>query len=269
MNIIKLELKNNIKNLIIWIVSLSIIITALLLFFPSMKTESMKVLVDAKLEGINPLLLESLGLTEMVDFTIITNYFGYVLQFIVIAIYIYITQNSYNLLIKEEKDGTIEYIYSKPIKRSTLFWNKVVFVILSYTVLILSISLVSFILYLILSDYPVLQSFKEIIKMFLGIYLVGYIYIAIGLFASMFSNKKTDIPSVGAGIVMMTFIIGVISSINKNFKYLKYLAPIKWVEYQNLLNNSIKLSNIMLIIIITSVLVYCSLLKYQKRDLII
>lgn len=269
MSIIKLEYKNNFKNLLIWIISLSLIIIILLLFFPSMKTEAMKALTDAKLEGISPFLLESLGLTKMVDFSNITNYFGYLLQFIVISIYIFITQNAYNVLIKEENEGTIEYIYSKPIKRSELYLYKVLYLLISYTILIISLTIVSFAFYILLSDYTVIKSLKEIIILFSGIYFVGYIYMAIGLLMSMYSKNKSHLVSIGAVIVMITFLIGIVSSLIKKFEFLKYLSPIKWVEYQNLLNKGITTKEISIFLIIIIAFIYIAYKKYQKRDLLI
>lgn len=269
MNVIKLEFKNNKKSLIIWILALSLTIAILLLFFPSMKNESMKALTDAKLEGISPLLLESLGLTEMVDFSNITNYFGYLLQFIVIAIYIYITQNAYNLLIKEERDGTIEYIYSKPIKRSELFISKIIYLIISYSILIISLAIISLIFYLILGEYSFSKSFNEIATLYRGIYFVGFIYIAIGLFLSMFSKNVLDTYGISAGFVMLTFIVGIVSALIKEFEFLRYLSPLKWVEYQNLLNNGLKIKEIVPAIIVIISTIYISFKLYKKRDLLI
>ena len=124
MNVFRLELKNTWKSTLKWTIALSGITFILLAFFPSMQTESMKELAGAELEGSDPALLEAFGLAELTDFTIITNFFGYVLQYITLAIMVFVTQIAVHSLIKEETDGTIEFLYSKPISRSTLLWQK-------------------------------------------------------------------------------------------------------------------------------------------------
>ena len=124
MNVFRLELKNTWKSTLKWTIALSGITFILLAFFPSMQTESMKELAGAKMEGLDPALLEAFGLAELTDFTIITNFFGYVLQYITLAIMVFVTQIAVHSLIKEETDGTIEFLYSKPISRSTLLWQK-------------------------------------------------------------------------------------------------------------------------------------------------
>lgn len=269
MSVIKLEFKNNKKSLLISILTLNLTIAILLLFFPSMQNESMKALADAKLEGISPILLESLGLSEMVDFSNITTYFGYLLQFVVIAIYIFITQSAYNLLTKEERDGTIEYIYSKPIKRSELFKNKIIYLVISYSILIISLAIISLIFYLILGEYSFSKSFNEISTLYTGIYFVGFIYIAIGLLLSMFSKNVHEAFGISAGLVMLTFIVGLVSALIKKFEFLRYLSPLKWVEYQNLLNHGLKIEEIILAIIVIVSSIFISLKRYEKRDLLI
>ena len=96
----------------------------MLLFYPSMKNESMKALAGAKLEGMNPALLEAVGLSRVMDFTVITNFFGYVLQFITLAIMILVTQRAVGILSREEAEGTIEYLSSKPVSRWEIFYQK-------------------------------------------------------------------------------------------------------------------------------------------------
>ena len=85
----------------------------LLAFFPSMQTEYMKELAGAKMEGIDPKLLLALGIDKLMDFTVITNFFGYVLQYMTLAIMVFVTQVAVNSLVKEETDGTIEFNSSK------------------------------------------------------------------------------------------------------------------------------------------------------------
>ncbi|NMR95876.1 ABC transporter permease subunit, partial [Vibrio parahaemolyticus] len=108
-------------------------------------TESMKELTGAKIEGIDPVLLEVLGLSTLIDFTVITNFFGYVLEYITLAIIIFVTQVAVTSLVKEETDGTIEFLYSKPISRDEIFIQKMLANILSFLFLIVALSIITLI----------------------------------------------------------------------------------------------------------------------------
>jgi ABC-2 type transport system permease protein len=124
MNILSLEIRNTRKSTIIWTISVGAVIYAMLAFFPSMQTEAMQQLANAKLYGVDPALLAALGLPEAPDFTVITNFFGYVLQFITLAVMVYCTNHAVGMLVKEETEGTIEYLYAKPVSRMDIFLQK-------------------------------------------------------------------------------------------------------------------------------------------------
>lgn len=269
MNIVRLELKNNFKGLLTWIISLSIIILILLVFFPSMQTEGMKSLTNVKMEGINPAILASLGLEVLVDFSILTNYFGYLFQFVALATTIFITQGAFNLLIKDEVDGTIEYIYSKPISRRKLFFSKLMSLIIQYAILIFVLFIISFILYLIYGDLSLLQSLKETSILFGGLYFIGLIYLAIGILLSMLVKTYKGNSGVGIGVVMFSFILGVLSTIVEKLDKLSLFIPIKWIEYQKVLNEGFYLKEITIGIFVVLIFIYISYKKYEIRDLLI
>ncbi|MEM5818018.1 MAG: ABC transporter permease subunit, partial [Desulfitobacterium hafniense] len=148
MNVFRLELKNTWKSTLIWAVSLSMTIFVLLAFFPAMQTESMKGLAGIKMEGLDPALLEALGLSELTDFTVLTNYFGYILQYINLAIMVYVTLVAVNSLVKEETEGTIEFLYSKPVARTSIVFWKTLANICSFLMLLVVLWLVTVLGYL-------------------------------------------------------------------------------------------------------------------------
>ena len=122
MNIFKFEFKRQFKSLIIWSIVCSALVIMFMALFPSMKDMGMQELVGDKLGAMPSTLLEAFNIDEMMDFSNIKDYMGYCLQYIVMAAGIYGLILGASALSKEEKDGTIEFLYSKPITR-----NKIVF----------------------------------------------------------------------------------------------------------------------------------------------
>ena len=70
MNLLKLELKKNLKGSIIWGIVLSGVLLLYLAFFPSMTDAGFSELLYSKLNMLPKGLLESLGLAEVPDFSI-------------------------------------------------------------------------------------------------------------------------------------------------------------------------------------------------------
>jgi len=80
------------------------------------------------------------------DFTKITNFYGYILQYITLALMVYVTIVTVSTLVKEETDGTIEFLYSKPVSRNMIFLQKSFANISSFIVLLFVLSVVTSIL---------------------------------------------------------------------------------------------------------------------------
>ncbi len=161
MNIFFLELRNQRKGALIGTASICGVILVLLAFFPAMQTESMQALANAKLEGISTVLLAALGLTNMFDFSLISAYFGYALQYVALAAMVLITQQAVALLIKEETDGTIEYLCAKPVSRDDILGQKLLAHLLLVTLTMLTYALTTAMGYLMVSDYALPQAMEE------------------------------------------------------------------------------------------------------------
>lgn len=269
MNIFFLELRNIRKSAIIGTLSISCVLFVMLAFFPSMQSESMRALADAKLEGIDPAVLAALGLSEMLDFTVITNFFGYVLQFITLAVMVIVTQQAVALLIKEETDGTIEYLCAKPVSRSEIFFQK----LLAHLVVFFSMAVVYTVVtvagYLAFSDFSFGAAVKEAVIFFSAIFFVGLVFTAVGFLLSTLIKSSKGVSGVAIAIVFGTFILGVMSVVIEHLNFLIWFSPMDWIKTRKLMTEGIHLEEW---VIGGGVILVCTLaawFRYRKKDLLI
>jgi len=128
MNVFFLEIHNLRRSNIIHTLYICVAMFMMFAFFPTMQNDSMKALTNAKIEGLkgfSPTILAAFGLLDfIINFSIITNFFGYLIRYIALAIMVLVVQQAVALTVKEESDGTIEYLCSKPISRNELFFQK-------------------------------------------------------------------------------------------------------------------------------------------------
>lgn len=269
MNVFLLELRNNRKSTIISTISISAAIILMLLFYPSMKNESMKALAGAKLEGMNPDLLEAVGLSRVMDFTVITNFFGYVLQFITLAIMVLVTQRAVGILSREEAEGTIEYLSSKPVSRWEIFYQKALAHVIYLLFMTVAFMVVTVAVYLYVSDYTFGKALKEAAIFFGSILFVSFIYSAVGILISALLKGGKGIEGFSAGIVFGTFITGICSAIIDSLDFLIWLSPMDWIKTQKLMNEGILTGEW---IVGSAIVVLCTVaawLRYRKKDLLI
>ncbi len=269
MNVFFLELRNLRKSIIMSTVSICGVIYFMLIFFPSMQTESMKALAGAKLEGIDPALLEALGLTQMMDFTIITNYFGYALQFITLAVMVVITQRAVGLLSKEEADGTIEYLGSKPVSRWEIFYQKGLAHLVSCLIMLGTYIVVTVAGYLQVTDYTFGEAVEEALILYGSILFVGIVFSAVGILISALLRSGKGMGGIAIGIVFGTFIIGVCSAVIPSLDFLIWFSPMDWIKTNKLMTEGILPAEW---IVGGSVIIGCTVaawLQYRKKDLLV
>ncbi|MEN2774279.1 ABC transporter permease subunit [Acetivibrio clariflavus] len=267
MSVFRLELKNTWKSTLKWIIALCSIAFMFLAFFPSMQTESMKELAGAKMEGIDPALLEVLGLSELMDFTVITNYFGYVLQYITLAIMVFAAQMAVNSLVKEETDGTIEFLYSKPISRNAIFIQKVLANTLLFLLLLVALSIITVVGYLSFSEYNFTESIKEVGILYSSMFYIGLIFLSLGTLLSSLLRSSKSSSGIAIAIVFGTFILGIMSVIVKELSFLSYFSPMVWIKTQKLMTEGIYREE-WLIGVLTIIICFLASYKiYKKRDM--
>ena len=268
MNVFALEIRNSRKSAVRWIVSISAIIVFILAFFPSMQTESMKELTGAKLEGIDPAILAVLGMNRIIDFSIITNFFGYVLQFITLALMVFITHQAVSLLIKEETDGTIEFLYAKPVSRGGIFFGKLFALLLIFIVMLVVFTIVTVAGYLCFSDITPVDAIKECGIFYSAILFIGMLFMSVGMLMSALIKSNTSASSVSISIVFATFIVGIMSVLVDGLGFLIYFSPMDWIKTQKLMTDGILIQEW---IIGSVVMVYCifaAYMMYRSKDLL-
>ncbi len=85
-------------------------------------------------------MLEAFGLTQIPDFTQIDQYFGYVFQFILLVGAFFAALLGSRTYIREESEGTIEFLYSQPITRNNIYFGKLFAALLSLLIFLAVVS---------------------------------------------------------------------------------------------------------------------------------
>jgi ABC-2 type transport system permease protein len=249
--------------------SVGAVIFLVLAFFPSMQTEAMQQLASTKLDGIDPAVLAVLGMSEMPDFTVITNFFGYLLQFITLALMVYCTNHGVSLLVKEETDGTIEYLYAKPVSRMEIFTMKLAALVTSFVLMLVVLALVTIAGYLSFSNFTFEQTVKEVAIMFGAILFVGLVYMSLGIFLSSLIKSSRTASGVTIAIVFGTFVLGATGTVVTELSFLQYLSPMDWIKTAKLMSEGIRWQEWLIGLIIIIAGIDSANVIYAKRDLLV
>lgn len=137
------------------------------------------------------------------------------------------------ILLKEENDKTIIFLYSKPISRKKIVTQKLL-VGLSYLVLFnIAIAITSLIGLIISNDFNIT---KWIYLTILPL-LLHLLYFVLALFISTFLKKTSKSIMFNLGILLLSYFMQVISSLSSKIDFLKYLSPFYYTNSRTVLKS--------------------------------
>lgn len=268
MNIIKFEIKKNMKSILIWSIIVSVVLVLFMSVFPSMKGSDMQDLVNAKMDSLPPIMLEMFNISQIPNFSDIVEYFAYSFQFILMVIAIYGAILGAGGLSLEESEGTIEFLYSKPITRVELLFKKVISSVISFLIFLFITGVVSIATIVIFSSDKnnILDSIMKVKEMYLGAAIVGLVFMALGLVSSVLMKKSKSSVQVGLGIFFGTYILGIVSKLKDSLNFLSNLSPYEKFIPSEIVRSGIDIKYTGVVVVIILVSLFVTVKLYKKRD---
>lgn len=267
MTLFKIEWQTNKKSLLVWSVSLSIIIFLFMSIFPSMENSGMKEMMTTKLDSLPENMLKAFHLNTGPSLVEPTGFFAYVFQYLFIASSLYAVILGSKALVKEETEGSIDYLFSQPISRRQIVIEKFLAFFSLLSVFWISLSLVSLSTTFFFNNK--IQSNEEILtgllKIFITEFFVLIFFLCLGfLFSSLL--KRTN-QGMGMGIVFLLYLGGIVGDLQDNLSFLKELSPMAQANPAVLLGKELDVPLILILLIISLGLLLTSLLIYERKDL--
>ncbi len=259
---IKLEIKKNIGGLIGWNLVLVIMFLLVFIMFPSIVKDS-----EAMMQVLNTMdqtLLEMFNL-DTIHFDSVFSWIateGHVFLLLIGGIYFAILGGT--ILLKEESEGTIEFLYSKNITRNKIFLNKMLIGII-FAIIFNVIILVFLAIGLFISDD---LKIKELLLLMLTSFLAHLSFFSISLFISTFMKKTSKATMLALAIVFIFYMINILYIMEDMFDALKYLTPFYYTNARTIIQDgTIDINNILILLISIIVINIIALIKYNKKEL--
>lgn len=269
MNMFNFEFKRMFKSCFIWSVVCVAIVILFMSMFPSMKDMGLNELMGSKLDELPPAMLEAFNLSGNMDFTNLADYMGYTLQYVAMAVAIYGALLGINALSKEENDGTIEFLYSKPITRSKIVTMKILVSAITFILFVIIVGISGIIMNLIVApnDMSSIDVIKETCRVFLGMILIGYIFMAIGFLLSVLFKAKKNNTSIVIGVFFTSYVLGILGKLKENLNGFIYLSPTDYFLPSKVLKDGFEIKYIVISTIIILVSIIITYVIYNRKEL--
>ncbi len=257
------ELKSGLKSFMIWTVCIITLAAMFMAMYPSFAEQGAA--VNEMLEGFSPELIEMFGF-DAVDFTQAMGYYGYIFQYILLAVLIQFMLVGANLLSREEDSGTINFLYAKPLSRGTITLTKflaglteIAASFIVYTAAVLAI------LYAV---SPSGVDFKAVLLLNAAMALGQLMMMGVGMLLGTFIIRARAVMSAAIGVVLLLYAASMFANMQPDLSWLKYATPFQYFDARAILSvGAIETKYVLLPVGAAAAALGGALLVYNGKDM--
>jgi ABC-2 type transport system permease protein len=263
-NVFLRELKALRKSLVIWCIGILAMVAGGMSKYGA--TESAGQSINELMASM-PKALQAIMGTGSLDLTTVSGYYGILFLYLIVMTTIHAVMLGANIVSKEERDKTAEFLLVKPISRKQVIFSKW----MASLVAIIVINLVTFLISHIMVNYynKTDDSYLiDIAELMGGMFILQLLFLCLGtsIAASMKHPKRA--ASISTAVLLITFFLSMAINLNENLEILSVFTPFKYFEAQDIIGGTgYEALYIMVSIILVVVLTIYTFIAYEKRDL--
>ena len=259
MNLILREIKSNIKSIIFWSLGISLLIFGVISKMSVIQDQGVN--IDELMAGFPKILMVLFGFSS-VPLDNPEGIFVITMTYIVIGLLIHASILGARTMTKEEEDNTAEFLFLKPISRTSIFIKKVIANIISIVLIdsiLIGVSIISIITLTSSSDI------NFIFIYFIYIFILQLFVLSIG---NIIGNSTTNRGvTISALIGLAFYFIHVLVLMVDNMEYLNYLSPLTMLSGENIYNGDINNIYVIGLLILSIIIFIISCKLINKKDI--
>ncbi|MFI3176671.1 MAG: ABC transporter permease subunit [Eubacteriales bacterium] len=265
MNIVKEELRVQIKRFLYWTIGLGVLIfvgTAKFQGISGANGESI-----AELMSYYPkVLLAMLGMPQGIDIGTLSGYQGILAYYSLICVCIYAIFLGNGVIGREMTDQTYEFLFTKPrSRRSILAWKIIGAAIPLTAYCILNYWLTRMALTMITSE-EIITNQVELYG--ITTYLIGLIFYGFTILCSTILVKSERASVISFALFFVSFFLGGIYDVAEEAHVLRIFTPLRYFTYTELASNNLPIEYLVISLAILTLSIICAFQFFQKRDLL-
>lgn len=264
MNIFKQEFQMKMKSIIIWSLSLGGFIIFYMAFFPAMASDSQA--IDSLMNSFPKEMLQALGLKEGISISNLIGYFTFTFTLIQLAVAIQSANYGFSILTEEERELTADFLMTKPISRSKIYFNKFIASLLALIITSIILGISCFIALELFNGGQIYDKFN-VFKLLLTVPLFQLIFLSLGMFISLLFKKVRSVLSLSMGLAVGLYVINSVKGILES-NIIGLASPYSYFDPGEILNTgkyNLKMLVLAMVVIIISLV--SSYIIYNKRDI--
>ena len=263
MNIFIREMKAHRKSLISWSIGMLFMIIAGMGKYSAYAGSDQS--ITEIMSKIPKTLKAILGFGNF-DVSKASGFYGMLFLYLLIMVTIHASMLGANIISKEERDKTTEFLMVKPVSRTRIITSK----LLAALVNILTLNIVTLILSItIVSKYSNGEKITGgILILMIGMFILQLMFLFIGTGIAAISKNPKSAASVATTVLLVTFMLSIVIDMNSKLAGLKYFTPFKYFDTEKMMyGGGMDPVFVILSFVIIAALVCVTYVFYKKRDL--
>ena len=229
MTLIRHELKQAWKALLIWTLSIGSFIVICLFMYPEMKSQMNSI---SSIFSSMGMFSSAFGL-DTLDFGSLKGFYGIECGNILgIGGALFAALAGINALAKEEKDGTAELLLTHPMSRAKIVTDKLIAVLLQVVALNVVVYLLAVGSMAVIGEAV---PWKTVSLLHLAYFLlqIEIATVCFGISAFLWKGGM----GIGLGLAIALYFLNIIANLSDKAKTLKYITPFGYAESSDIINN--------------------------------
>jgi len=263
MNIFFRELKDNLKSLIIWCIGVLFMVGAGMSKYAGLSGS------DEALNDIMtklPKTFQAVFGTGTLNLSKVSGFYGVLFLYILLMAAIHAVILGANIISKEERDKTSEFLMVKPVSRERIIGQKLLAALLN----IIIFNLVSLSL-----SIAMVNQFgngenvnKDILLLTIGMFLVQLLFLSLGSALAAYYKAPKKSVSISTAILLISFFMSIMVDLSDKLQWLKYLTPFKYFEAKAVMyGGGLDGTFVAISIALSVILIISTFVFYRRRDL--
>jgi ABC-2 type transport system permease protein len=264
MNLFLREMKAHRKSLIIWSIGLIFMVVSGMSKYAGMSGTGQSM---NDLMADMPKSLQAIMGTGVFDLSKASGYYGVLYIYLLLMGTIHAVMIGSNILAKEERDKTSEFLFVKPISRSQIVTSKLA-AALTNIIIINLITLVTSISIVVHYSNGEEGVIGEILTLIGGMFILQLLFMLLGSGIASVARNPKRASSWSTSILLICFIFSIVIDLNENLEFLKFLTPFKYFDAKNMMyGGGYDFIFFILSIVFIGLFLVVTYVSFQKRDL--
>lgn len=263
-SIIKKEFKLSRKSLFLW--SLVLVLTATMgaLEYPLVYKNT-----DMVMSGINaiPRIVQIMFGVEGLDFSTALDYYITMYYYYVLIAFLFAANLGFNIIHKEEKYKTAEFLYTKPMSRRKIILSKIITGLINVFILATVTALTSLLILLPIIEASYLS--KIVLVTSSGMLFAQIVFFSVGVLSAAIFRKNIYGQLLTYGFVLLSYTLSILIQYFQKIDFLNFLTPFQYFPVNDVAHSGLSFIYIILALGLSFILLFVAMKKYETKDLYI